>query len=130
MNINCLYNRLIAANLGVEGESLFLHTMPADCRQGILLKMPLTGVVIDYELPGFFCTKVQAIVRAQSQVAGETLAKQVSAALEIRLRSTLAGPPDMLVNWLRPLTLPIVYPRSDGNGLEWSINFEICYVMI
>lgn len=131
MRIELLTDLLAESGLGKPGTDLFEFEMPADCRSGVLLKLPLQGIEIDHELPGYFRGKVQAIVRAQKDETGERISKRVSAALTFTNRSFVddKGVELMFVNFLRPKTLPIVYPRSVGNGKEWSINLDASYVL-
>lgn len=129
MRIEFLSDRLEALGLGKVGKSIFEHEMPAECRTGVLLKLPLQGIPIDHELPGYFRGSVQAIVRAQQDETGRTLADKVMAALTITGETFTSDGVEMRVNFLRPKTLPVTYPRSDGNGKEWSINLDASYVM-
>jgi hypothetical protein len=131
MRIDLLADLLAAAKVGTPGKDIFEEEMPADVKAGVLLKLPLQGVPIDHELPGYYRGAVQAIVRAQKVDTGDRLAKRVMEALTLSEHSFTneAGEEVMHVNFLRPRTLPIVYPRSDGNGKEWSINLDASYVL-
>lgn len=128
MRIDLLADLLEAA---MPGTKIFEDEMPADARAGVLLRLPLLGVPIDWEIPGYLKGQVQAIVRAQKVDTGDALAKKVGDALTFTERSftDANGVEVMFVNYLRPRTLPIIYPRSDGNGKEWSINLDACYVL-
>jgi hypothetical protein len=131
MRIDLLADILADAGIGAPGQDIYEEEMPADVRAGVLIKLPLQGVPIDHELPGYFRGAVQVIVRAQKVDTGDRLAKQVMDALTLSERTFLdaQGNEVMHVNYLRPRTLPIVYPRSDGNGKEWSINLDASYVL-
>lgn len=131
MRIDLLADLLAAAKIGTPGKDLFEDEMPADARAGVLLRLPLLGVPINWELPGYYKGQVQAIVRAQKVATGDAMAAKVGAALTLFERSFTddQGAEVMFVNYLRPRTLPIIYPRSDGNGKEWSINLDACYVL-
>ncbi|MBP2498250.1 hypothetical protein ABID82_005141 [Methylobacterium sp. PvP062] len=131
MRIDLLADLLEAAKIGTPGTSIFEDEMPADARAGVLLRLPILGVPIDWEIPGYLKGQVQAIVRAQKVATGDALARKVSEALTFTDRSFTddKGVEVMFVNYLRPRTLPIIYPRSDGNGKEWSINLDACYVL-
>jgi len=114
-------------DLGIAqiGTNLFLFDMPADCIAGILVKMPLTGVAIDHELPGYYHDDIQVIVRAAKFATGQAMADQVMAALTLYEHEFRDGGGVLLmkVNHMLPRTLPIVYRRSEGNQREWSMNF-------
>lgn len=119
----------LLTNAGVT--TVYQHYMPPEIKSGVLLRQPLEGVDHDHYLPGYFRAKVQAIVREQTHAAGETIANLVERTLTIKQRTTYKNESDevvMVVNHLLPKTRPIRYPRSDGNGIEWSINFEYSMV--
>lgn len=122
---------LAAANLGTPGQSLFIHRMPAEIQQGILLLTPLAGMEIDHELPGWRRGGFQMIVRATSANNAIQLALSAGTALTWAQPKTLAAIslyPAMRVLFCRPLHDPIMYPRSDGNLIEASVNFEMAYI--
>lgn len=124
---------LVAAGVGVPGSTIFTHFMPGECTRGVLLRNNLGGVEICHELPGYYQSEPQAIVRAQTIEDGERLAELVMAALTVhqtRILRDNTGRDVMQLNYLRPRHEPIVFPRSDGNGREWSINFSACYVVL
>lgn len=131
MNLEALSDHIVSLNLGVPGQTLFLHEMPADCHRGILLRLPLIGISVDHELPKYFRGEFQAIVRDKSHSSGAQLAQDLFDAFTLGkmtlLNQTGQG---MRFNHLHPKTLPIKYRRSDGNGIEWSINFTGSYVTI
>lgn len=131
MRIDLIADYLEAQDLGLPGVNIFEEEMPASTKVGILLKLPLQGIPVDHELPGYFRGQLQAIVRAQKVDTGDRLAHAVSTALTL-VNQPFAGEDGaeaMFVNYLRPRTLPIVYPRSDGNGKEWSINMDASYLL-
>ena len=121
------------ARLGTRGGDIFIHSMPAECLQGILIKPPLSGVEIDNYLPGYFNSTMQIIVRAQKQLIGEDLITKAVAALRhdqsITYNEHPSGVFAMRINHMLPKNLPIRFPRSDGNGIEWSVNFMTSYVL-
>ena len=127
MNLNHLANEIDALNLGVE---TFLDAMPGDVNTGILVRAPLSGIPIDHYLPGYYKTSIQVIVRAQKHDRGDALAKQLMDALTTHQTKAYSssGLPNLVINHMLPETLPIKYPRSDSNGIEWSLNFMVAYV--
>lgn len=132
MRADILATILEDAGLGVIGETIFIHHMPDACAEGVLIRLPLIGIPIDHELPGYIKGRVQVIVRATAQSAGDALASEVMKALTIYATEYLdpeTGVFAMKINYLRADTLPIVYPRSVGNLKEWSINFDCCHVL-
>lgn len=124
MNAMPLIDRLEAAAIGVKGTSLFLNMMPTECELGVLLKPPLNGTQIDYELPGYFKTRLQVVARSHDYAEGLDLCKRAVAALLIT-SDTVVGP--MTIRFLRPKHQPVAFPLSEGNFIEFNVSMEICY---
>ena len=133
MRIDLLANYLDSQNVGTIGRTLFAHHMPADCVEGVLLKLPINGIEQDNYMPGFYKSPLQAIVRAQSEARGEKLSAQVIKVLTHKQTKDYVDQPGnvfaMRINFLLPEKLPIRYPRLDGNGIEWSLNFMTSFVL-
>jgi hypothetical protein len=130
MKLELLAQVLQDAGLGTIGDDIYVHYMPGDVRQGILLRDPLAGTKIDPGLPGYFRTRFQTIVRAAAHQEGSQLAERVSNALEMgkRIFNDTDGKLVMQVNYIYLEQLPIVYPWTPANALEWSLNFATSYV--
>lgn len=125
-----LLDKLEAAGIATRGQDLYLHTFPAEVSVGVMLKAPLTGVLVDPHIPGFHKPNLQAIVRHTQPELGETLATRVSRALtvsreEFYLATAVRGRVRLAVFY--PRQLPIQYPRLDGNTIEWSLNFTTAF---
>lgn len=131
MRMDLLAQVLQDAGLGVIGDDIFIHRMNAEVSQGIMLKMPIAGIPTMPELPGYFKTDFQIIVRAADQLTGDDLAARATAALTFYSRDLTNddGSFAMQVKQLYPIKLPIIYPRSPGYGTEWSVNMHIDYVL-
>ena len=125
MNLESIAEYLNAQGLGVPGQTVFVHKMPAEVKEGILLLSSLSGTQIDYELPKYRKTKFQAIVRHTNHIGGKELSKQVMNALTL-YNHNLTG---MKVKRIRPRHEPIVFPVSKGNLLEFSVNYDAIYVL-
>ena len=125
MNLKPLTQMLNTMRLGKLSKTLFMQMMPASCREGILLRAPLTGTTINHELPGFYKGEFQMIVRSTSYEDGEDLAKKVVAALTIELTGTVVG--SQTFNYCRPRTLPVAFPLSVGDLIEYNVTFDACY---
>jgi hypothetical protein len=125
MNLTILTDYLQAEGVGTNGVDLFAHRMPFECQKGVLLRLPLDGIQRDPQLPGYFKTEgLQAIIRDIDQAAGEIKAQRVMDALDL-MNHQFEG---LKINRIFARTLPVVYPRSDGQELEWSITFFASYV--
>ena len=66
MNLMPLITLLQTSGLGVPGQTIFLNMMPAEADSAILLRNPLSGTKIDYELPDYYRSQFQLIVRGKS----------------------------------------------------------------
>lgn len=123
MNLMPLAEKLEADGVGVMADTIFINMIPVDAPQGVLLRNNLRGTEIDYELPGFFKTDFQVIVRASSYTAGEALIQEVFNSLTLSERQL--GP--LYFKFMRPRTKPVVFPISKGNLLEFSADFSVCF---
>lgn len=125
MNLLPLTQKLEDDGLGVQGESIFINMIPAECPTGILLRNPLQGTPIDYELPGYYKTSFQLIVRTASYTDGEALINSAIESLTVVGKSI----GDSFFHYSRPKTLPVSFPLSKGNLLEFSVNFDVAFVV-
>lgn len=130
MNPKAIAKRIV--DLGIAPTNIiFADEMQAQVTTGILIRSPLTGIPIDPELPNYFRGSIQVIVRSPKHELGETMSKALLDGLTIYnaplLDENFKG---MRIKRMVPKTLPIVYRRSDGNGKEWSINFDVVYTGI
>jgi hypothetical protein len=118
--------KLEAAGLATDGKDLFWDNFPAEVAKGVMLKTPLQGIDIDWHMPGYYKTKLQLIVRHPSPVEGEAFATAVMNCLIVQAPEHYEPTPTRgraQLNLLLPAQLPIKFPRLEGNGLEWSLNF-------
>lgn len=135
MRMESISRILVNAGLGVEGDNLFMHYMPPDAYNGILLLPSLGGSLISVETPGWRKdVGFQAIVRCSNLDDGIPLAAKVSDALTISKRTMLPAIselniPALLVSYIRPLSDPQPYPRMDDGSFEVSTNFFITYAI-
>lgn len=131
MRLDLLAQVLADANIGTIGTDIFVYRMDADCKQGIMLRAPLDGVPVDVNLPEYYKHSLQIVVRAADQLTGDDLMKRTIAALTMykRIFNDTDGNLLMQVNHLVARTLPRVYPRLDGQGIEWSVDLNTNYVM-
>jgi len=125
MKIEPLAEYLESEGIAKAGKDLFAYYMPDSVSEGILLISSLEGTPIDTELPGYRKTGFQVIIRHDDHVKGRALADQVSSALTMS-NTTLT---DMYVNYIRPRHEPVVFPSSEGDFLEFSVNYDANYVM-
>lgn len=123
MNLLPLAEKLEADGVGVMTDTIFINMIPAEAPTGVLLRNPLQGTQIDYELPGFYKTEFKVIARATTYPEGEALIQAVFDSLTVI--EAQVGP--MYVKHMRPRTKPVVFPLSKGNLLEFSADFDVCF---
>lgn len=131
MNLDIIAKIINDSDLAAENTDLFLHHMPDDVEQGVLVRNPLQGNPINHYIPGYMKGSLQVVCRALTYEKGTALSTGILNLLNIE------GSPEytdddgntMTINFLRPRTLPIVYPRLPGNTIEWSIIFDACYLL-
>lgn len=124
MDLIALADRLEAAGVGVKAESIFLHMMPAEAQLGVLLRSPLNGVAVDWELIDYYKSSIQVIARSHDFEDGEAKIKAAVDALTIHMDTQVGG---MWVRYLRAATLPAAFPLSKGNFTEFNVRMDICY---
>lgn len=118
--------KLITANLGVAGMSLFEEEMPAECSVGVMLRSPLSGIRIDQFIPHYYKPLLQVIVRHTDPVVGALIAQDVADTLTIVSEEFYPATADrgrVNLKVFRLRELPIRFPRLDGKSIEWSLNF-------
>lgn len=125
MNLIAIADILVAANLGIKGKNLFVNMMPPEVTQAVLLKGRLTGVKINHELPGYYQTKFNVVIRGTDYSIAAHGGFVDSVVDALTFNSIIVG--DMYVNYSRPKYLPQVFPLSTGNILEWNTEFDLCY---
>jgi hypothetical protein len=123
MNLLPISDKLQALNLGVEGTSLFVDMMPSETVNGILLRNRLSGTPINWYLPGYLKGQFQVIVRAQTYDEGLALMNQVTSALTLYETSLGA----IYIKYMRPKMLPVVFPLSNGENIEYSVYMDVCF---
>jgi hypothetical protein len=123
---------LVAARLGQPGRTLFCHKMPAELTKGLVLLGDLAGTEIDHDLPGWRMGQIQVIVRDDDHALGTQRSRQVMTALTLNdhLLPAAGGAGRIQLRRLRPIHDPIVYPRSEGDVMEFSMNFEGAWVVL
>lgn len=125
MNLLPLVEKLELAGLGIQAKTLFVNQLPIECVEGVMLRGLLSGTPIDHELPGYYKTGFHMVVRANSYAGGQAKANAVLAALTVN--NTLIG--GMLFKFIRPKTLPVVFPISKGNLLEFAVDFDVAFTV-
>lgn len=130
MILEALATVLVENKIGVLGKTLFIHHMPETCKQGVVLRLPLSGIETDNYKPGFYKGSYQVIVRDKAHETGQALADKIFKVLEFYNRdfADKKGNPTVRVVQSYNCVKPVVYPRLPDNLLEWSTMFDIHYL--
>lgn len=131
MIYDILESKLMADGF-TPGLDLFRNYMPADCVIGVMTRVPLQGLPIDPHIPNYYRGKIQVIVRHKDPVIGSTMSNRVQKLLTVEGRevypaSTERG--ETHLDLFLAETLPISFPRLDGNSFEWSQHFRCVFGM-
>ena len=121
MIINKMAAILVANNLGTLGVNIFTHFMPVRVTTGILILPRLSGELIDYDLPGMRRGGFQVVVRVPDY--DEALINSIIPLLTIDGK-VVDG---LDIKYIHPRHDPVVYPATDGNNIEYSVNFDAVY---
>lgn len=113
-------------NVATIGDKVFVQTIPVETLPAAMVVVPLTGVNVDEELPGYHEGSFQIIVRAKNPSQAYTLAKAFSDGLTLRNTEVTAN---TYITRLQPRHLPVVYPRSTADQFEASVNFDMNIVL-
>ena len=124
MNLLPIASLLENNSLGVQGQTIFINQMPVDASQAILLREPIGGTKINYELEGYFKTTFQVIIRSEGYATGIEFATNVNQALTINETQV----DTQYFRYSRPLTMPVAFPLSKGNLLEIATTFECVFM--
>lgn len=116
----------------VEGETLFRNHMPAECVVGVMSRAPISGIPINPNIPNYYKGRMQIIIRHKDPIAGHQMAGRVQKLLTVEAREHYPASEERgetHLDLFRPETIPIFFPRLDGNGFEWSQHFETVFGM-
>lgn len=132
MIYDILEQKLIDAGLGIAGQTLFRNTMPGDCKTGIFIREPLSGIPIDASMMKWYRARLQVITRHFDPVEGRALALAADQALRVQsieIYPASAERGRAHITLFMPETLPIQFPRLDGGGYECSQHFTAAFGM-
>ena len=125
MNLLPIAQYLEDNHLGIQAKTIFINQIPVECPNGILLRNKLQGTPVNYELPGYYKTTFQLVVRSNDYTLGNQSVNDVVAALTLQEVNI----DTMHIKFMRPKTLPVVFPISKGNLLEFALDMEIVFIL-
>lgn len=127
MRLIGIANKLQAEGFGVVGQTIFCEMMPAAVKRGLLVtaQMPIgRNVYVGEMRTGSF------------QIISRQLDDHEYEDPTVILDSVIAAMSgqgiiidDMNFRFIRPRTDPFVFPKSDGNIVEASVNFDILFTV-
>ena len=102
---------------------VFAYNMPVDIKRGVLVvaNMPAD---IHQDIYGYRIGEFTIVVRDSDYESGIDIATQISSALTGE-GLTISG---VYFMFIRAKHEPMVFPRSEGNGLEFSVSFQCRFV--
>ena len=124
MDLENFASKLEADLIGTIGTDIYMYKMSDLVTEGILFVEPEEGATIDYELEGYFNAKFQVIVRSTDYDAGKVKADSVMTSLTVYNQAL----GNYAVKYVRPRTEAISNQTSEGNHIEFLLNFETIYV--
>jgi hypothetical protein len=132
MIYDILEAKLTAAGF-TPGQTLWRNYMGAEVTVGVMIRAPLGGIEIDPHIPGWHQTRLQVITRHHDPVDGMNMAVAVSKILRVDAPEThpaSAERGEAHITLFSPRTLPVQFPRLEGNGYEFSQQFDAAFGFI
>lgn len=110
--------------IAIIGQDLFYYSAPAEVEQYVLLMLGGDGIPFDNEVPGYYNTKYQVIVRSASYSEGFALANDVKEALTLYGRKV----DNITFKHSLPRDEPRPYRRNEADIVEFSNYFLVSFV--
>lgn len=126
MKLDTVASILTTSGLGRLGKEIFKNHMPAEFTEGILLRDGFSGTDINWELPGFYKTDFQLIVRSKSYQNGLEMIENAVRALTLGEVTVL----DTQFRYMRPKRLPFSYPIAPSNHMEFVVPIDCCFTIV
>ncbi len=123
MRLMPMLERLQMAGLGAMGTDLFLNMMPSSVTRATMLREPLTGTEINHELPEYYKTEFQVIIRSPDYEDGLERIKQAVKVMTVE--EEMVG--EMYFRYCRPKAKPVAFPISDGSLIEYTVMMCACF---
>jgi hypothetical protein len=117
---------LAGKRVGKAGSDIFIDAMPQSVKTAVMVTSGTSGISVDDELRGFFMDSMLVVVRDVSLSAAQKKMKVINDLLPAD-NITSNG---VFFRMLRPMTLPIVYPRNDGALFEVGLPVEFAGYML
>ena len=123
MNLDPIRDYIAANTTLTVGKDLFSYSMPPQVDKGVLILTEAAGNRVDHEVKGVFKGRYQIIVRDTDYDIGMLRANQMFNLLDL-LEENMGT---YVVTYSRPRHTPLPFSRSEGDLIEFSINFDLRY---
>lgn len=117
---------LAKMGIGKVGSTIFADAMPQDAKSAVMVTSPTSGIEVDHELAGFYMDSVLIVVRDISLSAAQRKMQVINDLFPVDNVTSKS----VFFRMLRPMTLPIVYPRNDGALFEIGLPVEFAGYML
>lgn len=127
LTVEHIVARLAASGLGIAGKDLFAYHMPETIKQGLVVTSRLEGEEIDEGMGSYRRGTFQIVARSPSFPTSAQLVRRAATAVALRGWQTLpaaGAAPATAVLFIRAQAEPILFPVSDGDLVEASVDFE------
>nr|AKG47473.1 hypothetical protein pA_00033 [Pectobacterium carotovorum] len=116
---------LQSQKVGKIGQDIFCYYMPPKTPRGYLIMSPNDGISIDPELKGYYQDIFPFMIRAENISKVNQLGTSIMQVIDVKDVDTK----DVFFHYIRPVTLPAIYPQNDGGSFEAGIVIEFsCYI--
>ena len=134
MWIEDLGNYIRNQNVPGIGQNVFLYTLKEN-DMGAMLTSHNTGILSSNDIPDYYKGQLQIIVRSRTPKDSQTQAVAITNLLDSNTQRKLGLASELALNsvkfnYIFARHFPVIYPRSDGDFYEASINFDVCFVAL
>jgi len=123
--INSIADYLNSEGLATTGQDLFVYFAPPETRNCTILFPSNDPPVIDPDTPGYFIGKFQVITRNSRHSDGMTNCAIMSEALTL----VDFDLPEIYIKMCRPLYQPRVFRRAESGLIEFSVTYDIRFIV-
>ncbi|AKL03831.1 hypothetical protein ACQFG6_004863 [Klebsiella michiganensis] len=126
MFVEGLAMHLAKMGIGKAGSNVFADAMPQDVKSAVMVTSPTSGISVDHELRDFYMDSMLIVVR---DVSLSTAQKKMRAISDLLPAEDITSN-GVFFKMVRPMTLPVVYPRNDGAMFEIGLPVEFAGYML
>lgn len=100
--------------------------MPQNVKSAVMVTSATSGISVDAELRGFYFDSMLIVVRDISLASAQKKMQVINDLFPVDNVTSKS----VFFRMLRPMTLPIVYPRNDGALFEIGLPVEFAGYML